>query len=252
MKRTLKNVWKSLSRVNGNSLAEFATVSALMATLAATAAPKLSEMSEGTKAEKSGNEIDKILKQAQSFYQHTADTEGRGRFPGQEKFNVQVGSHGAGSQVEIDLNASLSAQKDISTAIDNAVLAQLHPLNGTFNDFEDSDGSDWVSVFDDATVDASSAIASSVPSGASIGVDTYVGCNTCRTEGAHKDPGADQTGADEWLNLFNQNSLESRFQDGHFIYAVVPGGGTGDDSYPPILYVADLEDPRSYNNSLEP
>ena len=32
-----------------------------MATLAATAAPKLSEMSEGTKAEKSRNEIDKII-----------------------------------------------------------------------------------------------------------------------------------------------------------------------------------------------
>jgi len=252
MKRTLKNVWKSLSRVNGNSLAEFATVSALMATLAATAAPKLSEMSEGTKAEKSGNEIDKILKQAQSFYQHTADTEGRGRFPGQEKFNVQVGSHGSYSQHEIDLNASLSAQKDLSTAIDNAVLAQLHPLNGSFNDFEDSDGEDWVSVFDDATVDASSAVASSVPSGAKIGVDDYAGCSTCRTSEPHKDPGANLTGADEWLNLFNQNRLDSRFQDGHFIYAVVPGGGTGDDSYPPILYVADLEDPRSYNNSLEP
>jgi len=252
MKRTLKNVWKSLSRVNGNSLAEFATVSALMATLAATAAPKLSEMSEGTKAEKSGNEIDKILKQAQSFYQHTADTEGRGRFPGQEKFNVQVGSHGDGSQVEIDLNTSLTAQEAISNAIDNALLAQLHPLNGTFNDFEDSDGTDWVSVFDDATVDASSAVASSVPSGAQIGVDDYASCSTCRTSGPHKDPGANLTGADEWLNLFNQNSLKSRFQDGHFIYAVVPGGGTGDDSYPPILYVADLEDPRSYNNSLEP
>jgi hypothetical protein len=32
-----------------------------MATLAATAAPKLSEMSEGAKSEKSMNEIDKIL-----------------------------------------------------------------------------------------------------------------------------------------------------------------------------------------------
>ena len=255
MKRTLKNVWKSLSRVNGNSLAEFATVSALMATLAATAAPKLSEMSEGTKAEKSGNEIDKILKQAQSFYQHTADTEGRGRFPGQEKFNVQVGSHGAGSQVEIDLNTSLTAQEAISNAIDNALLLQLHPLNGTFNDFEDSDGQNWVSVFDDEKVDASEgvpAVAKSVPSGAKIGVDDYKACSTCRTSGDHKDPGANLTGADEWLNLFNQNSLKSRFQDGHFIYAVVPGGGTGDDSYPPILYVADLEDPRSYNNSLEP
>ena len=55
-----------------------------MATLAATAAPKLSEMSEGTKAEKSRNEIDKIIKQAGQFYQDMADEEGRGRFPGQD------------------------------------------------------------------------------------------------------------------------------------------------------------------------
>ena len=57
-----------------------------MATLAATAAPKLSEMSEGTKGEKSRNEIDKLIKQAGNFYQDTADSEGR-RLPGQEKFN---------------------------------------------------------------------------------------------------------------------------------------------------------------------
>ncbi len=69
MKVTIKSIWKSLSRVNGNSLAEFATVSALMATLAATAAPKLSEVSEGTKAQKTMNEIDKLLTQAKNFYQ---------------------------------------------------------------------------------------------------------------------------------------------------------------------------------------
>ena len=135
MKRTLKNVWKSLSRVNGNSLAEFATVSALMATLAATAAPKLSEMSEGTKAEKSGNEIDKILKQAQSFYQATADTEGRGRFPGQEKFNCQVGYHlGGGSRTEIDLNASLQSQSDESKNIDNNLCKSCFIIDARIHD----------------------------------------------------------------------------------------------------------------------
>ena len=91
MKQTLKTIIRSFRSVRGNSLAEFATTTALMATLAATAAPKLSEMSEGTKAEKSRNEIDKIIKQAGQFYQDMADEEGRGRFPGQAKFNEQVG-----------------------------------------------------------------------------------------------------------------------------------------------------------------
>ena len=46
---------------NGNTLAEFAVVTALMATLAATASPKLSELSENGKKEKSINEIGKIV-----------------------------------------------------------------------------------------------------------------------------------------------------------------------------------------------
>ena len=91
MKQTLKTLIRNVKSINGNSLAEFATVAALMATLAATAAPKLSEMSEGTKGEKSRNEIDKLIKQAGSYYQDRADIDGRGSFPGQSKFNQSVG-----------------------------------------------------------------------------------------------------------------------------------------------------------------
>ena len=40
MKQTLKSLIKTVKSVKGNSLAEFATTTALMATLAATAAPK--------------------------------------------------------------------------------------------------------------------------------------------------------------------------------------------------------------------
>ena len=54
--KTLNNILKSIRSTTGSSLAEFATVSALMATLAATAAPKLSEMAEGSKQEKTMNE----------------------------------------------------------------------------------------------------------------------------------------------------------------------------------------------------
>ena len=92
MKHTLKTIIKNVKSIKGNSLAEFATTTALMATLAATAAPKLSEMSEGAKGEKSRNELDKLVKQAGQFYQDTADAEGRGRFPGQERFSTGLGS----------------------------------------------------------------------------------------------------------------------------------------------------------------
>ena len=111
MKQTLTRIIRNVKSIKGNSLAEFATTTALMATLAATAAPKLSEMSEGTKAEKSRNEIDKIVKQAGQFYQDTADSEGRGRFPNQSKYNHSIGgdSHegydNAGGSSEATSNA---------------------------------------------------------------------------------------------------------------------------------------------------
>ena len=231
MKQTIKNIWKSLSRVNGNSLAEFATVSALMATLAATAAPKLSEMSEGTKGEKSGKEIDKILTQAGNFYQATADTEGRGRFPGQEKYNCAVGGYGG---------ELLIAAGNTQNAIDaNNALAGVYTKLETFNSYDD-DASKWRSVFGMSN--------SSIPSGNTLADDTYNACDDC----VATDDNYGVNGEDEWLQLFNGNALESKFQDGHFIYVVVPGGGSGLGSFPPVIVVADLENPHDFNNSLEP
>ena len=231
MKQTIKNIWKSLSRVNGNSLAEFATVSALMATLAATAAPKLSEMSESTKGEKSGSEIDKILTQASTFYQATADTEGRGRFPGQEKYNCAVGGYGG---------ELLIADGNVQNATDaNSALASVYQKLETFNSWDDT-ASDWCSVFGKSN--------SSIPTNNTVSDDIYNQCDDC----VATDDNYDLNGEDEWLQLFNGNALESKFQDGHFIYVVVPGGGSGLGSFPPVIVVADLENPHDFNNSLEP
>ena len=79
---------KRFKKTSGNSLMEFAVTIGLMAILAATAAPKLSQMGENTKISKSRSELDKILRQAANFYQETAVKEGRGRFPGQDKYNL--------------------------------------------------------------------------------------------------------------------------------------------------------------------
>jgi len=215
MKQTLKRIIRNVKSINGNSLAEFATTTALMATLAATAAPKLSEMSEGAKQSKSMNEIDKILTQAQNFYNETADLEGRGRFPGQDKFDVAVGGH-----------ANIAA-----------VVADIGP-SGTFTSWNKSDGSDWRSVFGISNADAGQA------AGGNVSNDTYAsGCPTC--------PGT-KAGNEEWLTLFAGNTLESKYQDGHLIYVVVAGGGSGTDAFPPVLFVADAENPRDFNALLEP
>ena len=237
MKQLINNVLKSIKSVKGNSLAEFATTTALMATLAATAAPKLSEMSEGAKGEKSRNEIDKIVKQAGQFYQDTADLEGRGRFPNQAKFNVSIGgpnggnysNGGAGGGSAYDLGADTVA----SNAHTDAILADLRPDATTQADrtlgwdrFDESHSNEWQMVFGDAPVNV-------------LGVSD---ANNYRESGAEN----------EWNNLFGDEVLESKFQDGAYVYTVVAGGGTGNDVYPPTIYVADIESAVDFHNLLMP
>ena len=83
----MKKFLKNLKRVNGQSLAEFAVTTAMMATLATTAAPKFSGVGEGAKEKKTLADIDKIMKAANNFYNTQVTESGRGRFPGQTKFD---------------------------------------------------------------------------------------------------------------------------------------------------------------------
>ena len=221
MKQTLKTIIRSLRSVKGNSLAEFATTTALMATLAATAAPKLSEMSEGTKAEKSRNEIDKIIKQAGQFYQDMADAEGRGRFPGQSKYNDQVG--GTAYDNTDATSTGTAAALSNSASHNDDVMTDLG-LDGTdgWQQYDDSPANSWISVFGTARSDDHA------------GVTDCVDCT------------------DEWLPLFGDEVLGSKFQDGHYAYTVVAGGGSGNDVYPPVIYVVDVENAVDFNSVLEP
>ncbi len=218
MKQTLKRIIRNVKSINGNSLAEFATTTALMATLAATAAPKLSEMSEGTKAEKSMNEIDKILTQARNFYQDTANNEGRGRFPGQLKYNETVPATGA-------------------YATEVACLAAIKGDNATFTLFSSSDATSWASVFGTSNADAPA------PSSHQISL----------TENPVNPNSFDEyVGAEEFLNEFGGNAVKSPFQDGHYIYTVIAGSGSGTSSVSPILFIADLESARNFHKKLQP
>ena len=234
MKHMLKTIVKTVKSAKGNSLAEFATTTALMATLAATAAPKLSEMSEGTKGEKSRNEIDKIVKIAGSFYQDTADDEGRGRFPNQVKFNVAVGGPNGnedysnqGSGGTYDLAADQAASDDHLAAI----VADLQPGAVTqaertagWDRFDEAHNNVWRLVFSDAD--------RPLPS-------TVSGVQSASTD-------------NEWDALFGDEELTSSFQDGRYVYTVIAGGGTGSDVYPPTIYVADIESAVDFHNLMMP
>ena len=205
------SIIRYIKSTRGNSLAEFAVTTAMMATLATTAAPKFSGVGEGAKEKKTMADIDKIVKSANNFYNSKVTTEGRGRFPGQEKYNLAVGGYASDSLI-------------------------VQGLSG-FDSYESSEGSNWVSVFGTTTAGALA------PSGHNIDV----------SEDDNKDGSFDvAVGAEEFLDQFGGNPIKTPFQDGHYIYAVIAGGGSGSSSYAPILYVADLENPSNFNKKLQP
>ena len=207
-------LFKRLKSRKGQSLAEFAVTTAMMATLATTAAPKFSGVGEGAKEKKTLADIDKIMKSANNFFNEKVTSEGRGRFPGQIKYNRSVPDD-AGYTTEDELLAGIQS----------------------FQTFESAEASKWASIFGTQFEDAS------VPVGSSV--------NT--SEDPTEDGEFSETvGAEEFLNEFGGNAIKSPFQDGHYIYTVVAGGGSGQSSYSPILFIADLESPKTFNKKLQP
>jgi len=223
---TLKNIKRKFKSISGNSLAEFAVTTAMMATLATTAAPRFSGIGEGAKEKKSLAEIDKIVIASSNFFNSKVTTEGRGRFPGQEKYNVQVG----GYLSEIQLLESIGTD-----------------ATNPFNTFDNSQGENWRSIFGIA--------ADGAP------------CNCGGGEDQSKitDDGESVKGHVEFMAEFANNAIKSPYQDGHYIYIVLPGGKDfvdpdGDGVYvevpcnecSPILYVADNEDPSKLFKKYQP
>ena len=206
-----KSIVRYLKSTKGNSLAEFAVTTAMMATLATTAAPKFSGVGEGAKEKKTMADIDKIVKSANNFYNAKVTEEGRGRFPGQVKYDEKVGSY--------------DSEALLITGLDN------------FTAYNSAEGSSWASVFGTTNTVAPA------PSGHQLSI----------AEDDDGDASFDiSVGAEEFIYEFGGNPIKSPFQDGHMIYAVVAGGGSGSSSYSPILYVADLENPSNFKKKLQP
>ena len=160
-------------------------------------------------------DIDMIVKSANNFYNSKVTTEGRGRFPGQTKYDEAVGGY----------------------ASDSLLIAGV----ANFTAYDDDEGENWASVFGTTTRNAAGELI--IPSDHNIST----------SEDDNKDGSFDlYSGAEEFLNEFGGNPVQSPFQDGHMIYAVIAGGGSGSGSYSPILYVADLENPSNFNKKLQP
>ncbi len=214
------NLIKRLKSTTGNSLAEFAVVTAMMSTLAVTAAPKFGAVGDGAKATSTIASIDKIMTVANNFYNKQVSEEGRGRFPGQTKYDEKVGG--------FDLPAN--------TLTDAAVETYLETILNTQTTYE-ADLTDYVYVFSPA-VDDEDAIAGEWMS--------FVGTT-------HQiDAGFDVDGADDFKAGFGNTGISSPFQDGAYIYLVIPGSGSGSDAQAPAMIIADAENPSELYKVLTP
>ena len=214
------NLLRKIKSNRGNSLAEFAVTTAMMATLATTAAPKFGGVGDGAKQKKTMNNIDKILTVANNFYNQAVSEEGKGRFPGQSKYDSEVGG--------VTLAENQTTDQALETYVED-VLADI----GTY----ESDNSDFVYVFSPA-VDDEDALAGDWMSfaGQTHQVDVLF----------------DTDGAADFVKNFGNSGIKSPFQDGAYIYLVIPGSGSGTSAQAPVIIVADVENPSELHKTLTP
>ena len=215
-----KNLKKKLKSNAGNSLAEFAVVTAMMGTLASTAAPKFGGVGDGAKAKQTIATLDKIKTAANNFYNAKVSEEGRGRFPGQSKYDSKVGG--------FDLPDSTLTDAALETYLET-ILANQTAYTSTLDDY--------VYVFSTSLTDED-ALAGDWMS--------FVG------ETHQIDAGFDADGAADMKKNFGNQGISSPFQDGAYIYLVIPGSGSGSDAQAPCLIVADAENPSELHKVLTP
>jgi len=215
-----KNLKKKLKSNAGNSLAEFAVVTAMMGTLASTAAPKFGGVGDGAKAKQTIATLDKIKTAANNFYNAKVSEEGRGRFPGQSKYDSKVGG--------FDLPDSTLTDAALETYLET-ILANQTAYTSTLDDYvyvfstsltdEDALAGDWMSF---------------------LGTTHQV------------DVGFDVDGAQDMKSNFGNQGIKSPFQDGAYIYLVIPGSGSGSDAQAPCMIIADAENPSELHKVLTP
>jgi len=214
------NLMKKIKSNKGNSLAEFAVTTAMMATLATTAAPKFGSVGDGAKQKKTMNNIDKILTVANNYYNQAVSEEGKGRFPGQSKYDSEVGG--------VTLAENQTTDQALETYVED-VLANI--------DVYTADNSDFVYVFSPA-VDDEDALQGDWMSFAGDQHQVQVGF--------------DADGAADFKKNMGNNGIKSPFQDGAYIYLVIPGSGSGSSAKAPAIVIADVENPSQLHKTLVP
>ena len=159
-----------------------------------------------------------VLTVANNYYNQTLSEEGKGRFPGQEKYDVAVGG--------IDLAEGALTDETLEAYIET-ILEQKAS-------YED-DLSEFVYIFSSA-VDDDDAL-----QGGWMNLETSVDFD-----------GGQEVGALDFKKDFGNQGIESPFQDGSYAYLVIPGSGSGTDAQAPVMVVIDTENPAKLNKTLVP
>jgi hypothetical protein len=219
IKQILKKIFKKLKTKKGNSLAEFAVTTAMMATLATTAAPRFAGIGESAKEKKTMANIDRIISAANNHYMETLEREGRGRFPGQIKYNVGLGG--------VDLSQNQLTVEALDAFQDNVL--------GNLQSIDDDLGSYFVYVFALSNSDEDAIEKGILVSGSNVTFD-----------------GEAPFISEEVRYQFSNALVDSPYQDGGYIALVIPGSGTGTLAEPPALIVADMENPAKLHKILVP
>ena len=210
-----KNLIKKIKSTKGNSLAEFAVTTAMMATLAVTAAPKFGAIGDGAKEKMTMANIDKILTVANNFYNQAVSNEGKGRFPGQSKYDSEVGG--------ITLTEGETTDMALEIYVET-ILADKESYTSSLTEF--------VYVFSPGSQDD----------------DALQG----EWMNPLTDVSYDEDGAADFVKNFGNNGIKSPFQDGSYAYLVIPGSGSGSDAQAPVMVVIDTENPGGLYKTLVP
>ena len=164
------------------------------------------------------NNIDKILTVANNFYNQTLSEEGKGRFPGQEKYDVPVGGIdlAEGAQTDETLEAYIETILDAKDSY-TSELGEFVYVFSTATDDDDALQGDWMSLETSVSYDA-----------------------------------GDEIGALDFKQDFGNNGMTSPFQDGSYAYLVIPGSGSGTSAQAPVVVVIDTENPSKLHKTLVP
>ena len=152
---------------------------------------------------------------ANNFYNQAVSDEGKGRFPGQSKYDSQVGGIGLqeGEFTDMVLEMYIETILNDKENYESSLAEFVYVFSQSVDD-DDAEQGEWTNP--------------------------------------NSDVGFDVDGAADFVKDFGNNGIKSPFQDGSYAFLVIPGSGAGSDAQAPVMVVIDTENPGELYKTLVP